>query len=366
MKMSEQRRHGAGSVLTGVAVVLVLLVVVLHAWKRPREVVPELPQELPAVVVEAVVPSIVQDRLLVSGEVMAWASATLASEKAGTIVMLEAERGEDVEAGARLLGIDPEIWEQALAYARIEAEDAAREFERWEQLRPTGAVAENAYDAVARRHRLAAVQLDEARVELARCVVRAPFAGRIDARHVELGEYVTEGEAVFRLVDASRLKVRTRVSERDVAELAVGEMVSFTVSASGGGSHTGRVVFVAVEAGAQTHAFDVELEVVPPLGRLRPGMIAEVAFDRRGRSEEVAVPLAAIVPHKGDHVAFVVVDGVVEQRVVRISRLSGELAVLQSGLEAGDLLVVEGQRLLRDGIRVQVVEAGSPSKESDS
>lgn len=349
------RSRRIGLRLAGVAVILLELVVVLNIWKRPPEVVPELPLELPAVLVNPVAAVVVRDRLLVSGEVVAWASATLAAEKPGQVSELSAEKGSDVERGEVLVGIDAESWEQELALVGIEAEDAAREFNRWKTLKQTGAVAESEYDTVARRHSLAQVRLAQARLQVERCAVRAPFRGRVDERYVELGEYLSEGQVVCRVVDTKRLKVAARVPERDIAGVAVGDSVTFDVAALEGCSYTGRVMFVALEADAATHAYRVEAEVEGELSALRPGMIAEVAFVREGGQKEIAVPLSAVVPHKGDHVVFVVDNGVAEQRVVRIARLSGELAVLQSGVVEGDRLVVEGQRLLRDGSRVQVV-----------
>jgi membrane fusion protein (multidrug efflux system) len=356
-----------GFLLTGIAVILFLLVALLRGLKPAAEEIADVPAELPAVVVQPVMPAIVTDRLMVSGEVVAWAAATLAAEKPGSVKTLIKEKGSDVTEGDLLVQIDPASWEQQVRLAEVEAENAARDFQRWERLLPSGAVSTNDYDAILSRHRLAQVRLADAKLQLKRCAVRAPFAGRVDERLVELGEYVNEGQAVCRVVDTRRLKVETRVSEHDIASVSLGDMVTFSVASLGAGSYSGRVSFVALEADPATHAYRVEIDVLKPFGKLRSGMITEVGFMRQSGQPEISVPLVAVVPHKGDHIAFVVVDDAAEQRVVRISRLAGEMAVLQSGLKAGDKLVVQGQRLLRDGSPVKVVDdAETPEQEPES
>jgi multidrug efflux pump subunit AcrA (membrane-fusion protein) len=93
--------------------------------------------------------------------------------------------------------------------------------------------------------------------------------------------------------------------------------------------------------------------VVPdPDSRLRAGMIAEVALVRGVAEQAIVLPLAAVVPHKGDYVVFVVEDGHAVRRLVRIDSFVGHEAVIRSGLSAGERVVIEGQRTLQDGMPV--------------
>ena len=82
---------------------------------------------------------------------------------------------------------------------------------------------------------------------------------------------------------------------------------------------------------------------------------AQIALVRRMRAGAVVVPLAAIVPHKGEHYVFATENGRAVRKRVLIGALIGHEAVLDGGLSAGDRIVVEGHRGLQDGMKVDIV-----------
>ena len=84
-------------------------------------------------------------------------------------------------------------------------------------------------------------------------------------------------------------------------------------------------------------------------------MIAQVAVVRQERADAIVVPLAAIVPWKGEHFVFAAENGRAVRKRVLIGSLTGSEAVLAGGLAAGDRIVVEGQRGLQDGMKIDEV-----------
>jgi RND family efflux transporter MFP subunit len=181
--------------------------------------------------------------------------------------------------------------------------------------------------------------------------------GRVEERQVEPGEYVAEGNGVMRVVVLDPLKIEVDVPERDIGAVAPGGKVPFSLANTGDGAWTGTVGFVSAQAHAGSGTFRIELIVPGGAQDLRPGMIVDVQLPRGERTGAVVVPLHAVLPRKGDHIVFLVGDaGRAVSRLVRIDRIIGDSAVLSSGLEPGDRLVVEGQRMLQDGMRLQVSE----------
>ena len=89
-------------------------------------------------------------------------------------------------------------------------------------------------------------------------------------------------------------------------------------------------------------------------------MIAQVALVRKEREGALVVPLAAVVPRKGEHYVFAAVDGRAVRKRVRIAALTGHEAVLESGVAPGDRIVVEGHRGLQDGMPVAEAGADAP------
>ncbi len=102
-----------------------------------------------------------------------------------------------------------------------------------------------------------------------------------------------------------------------------------------GREFTGDVTFVSSQAGRESNSFAAELEAENADGTLKAGMIAQVALVRRERAGAVLVPLAAVVPRKGEHYVFAVENGRAVRKRVLLGDLIGHEAVLESGVVAG-------------------------------
>ena len=360
MTIAESIRKKRGALLVwGALAAVVLLIFVFAATKRPPEKnVAEGEKAVPVrtVVVE---PQDVADVIQLPGRIEPLQAANLAAQRAGQVVELLVAKGETVAEGQALLRLDSRLWAAARRRAEIEARDAAKDFARWQELEKSGAVSASEYEGVQRRKEAADIALDEARTMEAQCEVQAPFAGTVVDRLVEIGDYANEGQAVLRLIRLDRVKVAFDVPEQDITAVQPGQEKKFTLAAVPGRGFTGTVTFVSSQAARESNSFGVELEAGNADGALKAGMIAQVALVRRERAGAIQVPLAAIVPRKGEYFVFTVADGrAVRQRVI-LDSLTGQDAVLESGLAAGARVVVEGHRGLQDGMNVVEPAAGA-------
>jgi membrane fusion protein (multidrug efflux system) len=254
-----------------------------------------------------------------------------------------------------LLRLDSRTQTAAVSRAEVNWRQAEDDLKRWQALKAAGSVSSLEYESVLNRRDLARIALDEARTEYDRCLVHSPIDGRLEERTVEVGEMVSPGVPVFRVVKTDRVKVVVEVPERDVNALRVGEEVRFEADSLRGMSFTGTVAFVASVADLQSNTFRIELLVNNPRGLLKPGMIARVAVLRGIIRGAVTVPLSALVPIKGQYIAYVVEGGRAVRRVVKLDTVVDVLAVVQEGLKPGEQVVVEGQRLVMDGTAVTVM-----------
>jgi membrane fusion protein (multidrug efflux system) len=201
---------------------------------------------------------------------------------------------------------------------------------------------------------LAKVALRQDDIDVDRCSIESPFAGVVDRRRVELGEYVHEGTPVFEVVDTGQVKVEIDVPERDVGYIKVGMPVAFRIASVGWGARTGLVTYVAVRAEPGAGAFPMELTAQNEGGHLRPGMIADVDVVRRVIKKAVLVPLAAVIERQGDHIVFVAEGDRAVLKVVKLDVMAGSDVSVSSGLAFGDRVIIEGHRSLRDGALIEV------------
>ena len=368
MSVSSGMRKKKGSFLVwGALAIVVALIFAMPLLKKPEEkkvVEPEKPVAVRTITIER---RTVEDALLLPARVEPLQEANLAAERAGRVIEVVADKGQAVEAGQVLLRLDGRLWEAARQRAEIEERDASRDLKRWKELEKTGAVSGSEFESIQRRQESARIALNEAEVMLSQCEVRSPFAGILVARLVEVGDYANEGQAVLRVIRLDHVKLTFDVPEQDIGSLQLGQQKKFTLAVLPGREFSGEISFVSSQAERESNSFPVELKVENSDGALKAGMIAQVSLVRREREGAVVVPLAAIVPRKGEHYLFAVENGHAIRKRVQIAALMGHEAVLESGVEAGDQIVVEGHRGLQDGMAVSVggTEPVQPAPETE-
>jgi membrane fusion protein (multidrug efflux system) len=209
------------------------------------------------------------------------------------------------------------------------------------------------------RKTMAEVALKEARLDLEKCAVTAPIAGVIQDRFVEKGEYLAPGMRAFSIVDIDRVKVVLDLPERDVYAVRVGDAVPFAVDALPDRKFAGKLRFVAPAANPKSNTFRVEILVENTDHVLKPGVITRISLTRRILKGAIAAPLAALIPEKGLHVAYVVENEHAIRREVKLQAIVNDQAVVAEGLKAGDKVVIEGQRMVSDGARVSEPAGGA-------
>lgn len=212
---------------------------------------------------------------------------------------------------------------------------------------------------------VAEAEIGSARAELARAEealtdtrVRAPFAGIIARKAVTLGEQVTPGTVLVSLADITAVKVLIRVPTDEVAALTPG--IEAAVTPAGFPEPVrGRVGHIGPRADAETRTFPVEI-LVENRGprRLLPGMFARVSVPVRRYPAAILIPRASLLPGEGEPAVFLADpgQGTARRRPVEVLRPFGSRLLIGRGLDAGDLLVVSGQRLLREGAAIRVAE----------
>lgn len=302
------------------------------------------------------------ERILLTGNVAANRDVTVSAEESGAVTAVLVDKGARVRAGQAILRIDDKVLSAQVDQARAAAELARETWERRRRLWEEDQVGSELLYLEARfAAEQSAANLRTLEERLARTVIRAPVAGILEDRMVELGALVSPGTAVLRVVDADPVKILAGVPERYAPDVAVGAMaeVSFDVLPDAGGP--GTVHFVGAAVDARSRTFPVELEMPNPGGIIKPEMVANVSLERRTVPDAVVVPQDALVRREDGYVAFVV-EGEGEEaraveRRVRLGASQANQVVVTEGLVPGDLLVVVGQKSVADRDRVRVVGA---------
>ena len=286
--------------------------------------------------------------------------ATIAAEEAGRIREIYVEKGARVRAGAPILKIDDEVLAAQVDQARSVAELAADTWERRRRLFEEDSVgSEISYLDAKHAAEQASAMYRSLAARLERTTVRAPFAGVVDQRLVELGETVGPGQEVARLLDLNPAKIVAGVPERYAPDVEVGDEATVTFDVLGDSTFTATVRHVGSMVDARNRTFPVEMNIPNPSRSVKPEMVADVTLTRRRIESAVMVPQDALVRVEDGYIVYVVVGSgtgaVAEARSVALGPARRNVVVVDSGLTVGERLVVVGQRSVAAGDAVNVV-----------
>lgn len=299
------------------------------------------------------------DVIRLTATVAADRAVTVAAEEGGTVAEVLVDKGTIVAAGQALVRLDDDLLraqrDEARAQSKLAAELWARVRRLYEEddIGTESGYLEARYTSEATAARLAL--MDE---RLQRTVIRAPFAGVLDSRHVEVGSVIAPGQAIGSVVDLDPLKVVAGVPERYAADVMVGATAGVSFSDLGQ-QGMATVSYVGAQVHPDNRTFAVELALASPVAGAKPQMVAEVMLQRRVHAGVVVVPRQALVRTEAGYTAFVVggsgTAATADARVVTMGPSASDKVVITDGLSPGDQLIVVGQHQVANGDRVRIV-----------
>lgn len=303
-----------------------------------------------------------------TGSLTAVQDAFVTNEVPGLVAALHFESGQRVAKGDPLLTLDATVDEAVLAGQVAELQLAEVQYQRARKLVRDRTMSQSQFDeSAANRDRIAA-EVAAQRARIAKKTVRAPFAGVLGIRRVDLGDYLAEGASIVSLQTLDPIYLDSAVPERFLPLLQIGQEVRMRVQAYGDESFGARLVAIEPGVDPATRMVRVRAEVANTDHRLRPGMFVEVEALQQARESMLVVPETAVTYSPYGNSVFVVTDGkdglIVDRRQVETGEVrAGEVAILK-GLAADERIVAVGQNKLRNGMRVAIVEDTALSADS--
>jgi membrane fusion protein (multidrug efflux system) len=202
--------------------------------------------------------------------------------------------------------------------------------------------------------------------------IKAPFAGRLGIRKVDIGQYVSPGTALVSLQALDPIYVDFTIPEQDIGRVEAGQTIELTVDAVPGEVFRGTVHVLDARLNAETRALLVRGRLPNPDRKLLPGMFADVTVLTGSPMQVVTVPRTSIsyslygdsifVVQAADATAETTGSGnsaaggqlVAERRSVRLGETRDDRVAIAAGIEAGDDVVTSGQQKLRPGVEVRI------------
>lgn len=298
-----------------------------------------------------------QDSIEALGTAQANESVMLTAKVTETVVRVNFEDGDLVDAGQVLVDLSGRVELAGLNEAAAAFREAQQQLTRQQQLTDQKLVPASQLDTQKAAVDSARARLDATRARLSDRVITAPFAGVLGFRRVSPGTLVTPGTTIASLDDISTIKLEFSVPENFLAALAPGQSVTARSAAWPGREFSGTLRTIGSRVDVITRAIPVRAELPNPDRALRPGMLLTLKVFQPERQALVIPEIAAVQVGRDAYVFRVGADMKVQRVAVQLgARRSGEVEVL-NGLQEGDRIVVDGTGKLRDGALVSDVGA---------
>ncbi|HXO96017.1 MAG TPA: efflux RND transporter periplasmic adaptor subunit [Chthoniobacterales bacterium] len=314
-----------------------------------------------------------QPTLETIGTVTAINGVTISTDLAGIVSKIAFESGSQVKAGDLLVQLNTDQEQAQLAQAEAQRDWTQITLTRNQELVAKKTVSQSDYDSATAQFHQAQATVDQFKALIARKTLRAPFAGVVGIRQINLGQYLNTGDAVVTLQSFDPIYVNFSLPQQNLSQLTVGQSVEINMDAYGDKVFPGKVT--AINSLVDQNSRNVQIQATLPNSetQLRPGMFAKVKVVLPEAQEVIAIPSSSIhyAPY-GDSV-FIVSDlksddgktfkGVKEQ-FVKLGQSKGDLTAIVSGLKPGDEVVTSGVFRLRSGEAIIVNNKATPGSET--
>ncbi len=290
----------------------------------------------------------------VVGSLEAVSGTEITAQIAGNVTRIAFRSGAHVRQGELLVQLDDTTQRAQLHADQARLELARSALARARKLYAAHAASQSDLQTATAAAGTAGAAVEGDQAALRKLHIVAPFSGVLGIREVSLGQYVSPGTAIVNLQNYTPLLLDFSVPQSDLTEIAPDRKVDFVVSAYPGRPFVGRVTAIGSEVDPATRNVSVQATLDNGDGLLRPGMFGGVTLSTGATHTGIVVPNTAIAYSTFGDTVYVVKRNVAHQRVVQVGQERGGLALVDSGLVAGDVVVTAGQNKLREGAPVNV------------
>jgi len=297
------------------------------------------------------------------GSVAAVHGVVVSADLPGVVDKITFKSGQSIKTGDLLVQLDTGQERAQLAAAEAQRDFARANFERMDGLLKERVISRAEFDRATADQRQAEAHVGEIRAMIERKTIRAPFSGILGIRHVNLGQYLSGGDALVTLQALNPIYVNFGVPQQAMAQVRAGRSVRVTLEDRGDVEFSGPITAIDSIVDQSTRNVQAQATLTNPKGTLRPGMFVQTAVTVGATSAVVSLPASAInhAPY-GDSV-FVVAElkneggktyRGVRQQFVKLAGSRGDQVGVVSGIKAGDEVVTSGVFKLRNGAAVLV------------
>ncbi len=282
----------------------------------------------------------------------------VSTEEAGVVKRIAFDKGDKVKKGKFLLALDDSNLKAALDELEAAFNMESLNYEKLLALKEgRGAVSEFDFKNAALKKQMAAARAEAIRVRLKKMSLSSPIKGTVEKKFVEAGEFLSPGAMIAEIIDTSTVKIEAGIAEKETAFFRKGTEAEVVFDAYPDKTFKGRIDYVSAEVDEMSGTFTVEIGLKNKKGLFKPGMMTRVRLEKERCETCILLPQDAILDADGGRAIFIIDgEGHAVLRPVVTGESNGGRIVIESGVEAGERVVVVGNKGIVDGESVEVIE----------
>jgi membrane fusion protein (multidrug efflux system) len=311
-----------------------------------------------AVDIFVIKPTLINEKIEVSGSLEANETTEIHPEISGRLVQLNIAEGKFVKKGALLAKIYDGDLQAQLKKFQVQLDIAKTNEERSAQLLKIQGISKSDYDASLLNVNNIKADIDITSANITKTEIRAPFDGRLGLKNISPGAFITPLTVLTTISQVDKLKLQFSVPEKYGSEIKNGQPISFAVNGSEK-TFTANIMATETTIGQNTRSLTVRAIVQNTDPALIPGTFANVQLILGNNPNAIMIPNSSVIPQGRKKQVFVFKDSkALPMEITTGVRDSANVEVL-AGLAPGDTLITSGLLFLRPGIDVKTSQGSS-------
>lgn len=282
------------------------------------------------------------------------------SEVGGRLLDFNLKEGQSVSRGQVIGRIDMETVNKQIAEVETSLDLAQTTYERQAKLWEQNIGSEMQYLQSKNNVERLEKSLETIRFQLSKATIYSPTSGVVDRKIANSGEVIAPGQPIVQLLNLSRIKVVSDVPENYLGKVKRGQYVTVKIPALEL-EKKGRISLIGRSIDAANRTFKIEIDLANQNKILKPNLLASVSFIDIDKKEAIAIPTSLVQQEaNGDNYVYLAKEEngqLISKKIkVEVGESSNEEILVTEGLQAGDLLVNEGARIIKEDEKIELIK----------
>jgi membrane fusion protein (multidrug efflux system) len=284
-----------------------------------------------------------QDQVHSTGTLTADQGIIVKAEVPGRVTRIYFKSGENVKQGDPLVELDQSILRAQLQLYQSQLHLNELQYQRYSDLYKKHFVSTSDYDTAAANLQTTKAQVAQVQAQLAQMLIKAPFSGKLGLKQVDLGDFVTAGQALVNLQAINPLRVDFSVAEIFLSKVAVGNAVLIRTNSYPDKIFKGKVYAFEASIDPNTRTLAMRATIPNSDNKLIPGSFVDVTLLLGHPQKLWVIPQTALVSSLQGDFVYRAINGHAVKTPVVVQQRANHQAIISSGLTTGDKVVTDGQ-----------------------